>query len=206
MSLVTSLRPRNSSIGLFRPPYPICRRIEWNMHINCLERRLRKIFVYYSRIVVHYPLPFIVLPVLISTVLSTGLQRHGQTLMKETLDLYTPTNAQARIELKHLDSLFHINDSDPFYAIRRYDNRRAGYIIVTHRNEGENILNPIAVYAATHLWAAVQSLAVEDKEHRKINYPEICVKFPISPEFDRLLLHTFLNLNLTAIVLMHIDS
>lgn len=44
---------------------------------------------------------------------------------------YTPTDARARRELSELDALFHINDSDPFYASRRYDLRRTGYIVVT---------------------------------------------------------------------------
>lgn len=39
--------------------------------------------------------------------------------MKDELELYTPTDAQARLELRQLDELFHINDSDPFYATRR---------------------------------------------------------------------------------------
>ncbi|ETN74406.1 hypothetical protein NECAME_13017 [Necator americanus] len=90
------------------------------MRIDCLEKRLARAFGYYSGLVVLCPLPFIVIPVLITVGLSTGLVWHGQAFMKDELELYTPTDAQARIELRDLDALFHINDSDPFYATRSY--------------------------------------------------------------------------------------
>nr|CDJ87867.1 Patched domain containing protein [Haemonchus contortus] len=118
-------------------------------------------------------------------------------LFQDELELYTPTDAQARVEVRELDSLFHINDSDPFYATRRYDIKRAGYIIITHRDEDEDVLNPLVMHAAMQLWSIVQSLTVEDKDDRRINYPGICVKFPIPPEFVRTL-HKFFSPNMTT--------
>ncbi|KAK6048921.1 hypothetical protein COOONC_13574, partial [Cooperia oncophora] len=115
----------------------------------------------------------------------------------DDLELYTPTDAQARVEVRELDSLFHINDSDPFYATRRYDIKRAGYIIITHRDEDEDVLNPLVMQAAMQLWSVIQSLTVEDQNDRRINYPGICVKFPIPPEFVRTL-HTFFSPNMTT--------
>jgi len=52
--------------------------------------------------------------------------------------------------LQELDALFHINDSDPFYASRRFDLKRTGYIVITNGGEKEenvagndaDILNP----------------------------------------------------------------
>ncbi|WKY02116.1 hypothetical protein Q1695_015826 [Nippostrongylus brasiliensis] len=134
-------------------------------------------------LVVFCPLPFIIIPILITAGLSTGLLWHQQAFMKDELALYTPTDAQARDEVRQLDALFHINDSDPFYATRRYDIKRAGYIIVTHRDE---------IYKCKDV-----SLTVEDQDDRRINYPSICVKFPIPPEFSRAL-HTFFSPNMTT--------
>ncbi|EYC39095.1 hypothetical protein Y032_0676g1430 [Ancylostoma ceylanicum] len=167
------------------------------MRIDCLEKRLARAFGYYSGLVVLCPLPFILIPVLITIGLSTGLVWHGQAFMKDELELYTPTDAQARIELRDLDALFHINDSDPFYATRRYDIKRAGYIIVTNRQEDEDILNPLVMQAAMQLWSIVQSLTVEDRDDRRINYPGICVKFPIPPEFSKTL-HSLFSPNMTT--------
>nr|CDJ96696.1 Patched domain containing protein [Haemonchus contortus] len=167
------------------------------MRLDCLEKRLAKAFGHYSGLVVLCPLPFIVIPIFITIGLSTGLVWHGQAFMKDELELYTPTDAQARVEVRELDSLFHINDSDPFYATRRYDIKRAGYIIITHRDEDEDVLNPLVMHAAMQLWSIVQSLTVEDKDDRRINYPGICVKFPIPPEFVRTL-HKFFSPNMTT--------
>lgn len=167
------------------------------MRLDCLERRLAKAFGHYSGLVVLCPLPFILIPVFVTIGLSTGLVWHGQAFMKDEIDLYTPTDAQARVEVRQLDALFHINDSDPFYATRRYDIKRAGYIIVTHREEDQDVLNPLVMQAAMQLWSLVQSLTVEDDQDRRINYPGICVKFPIPPEFS-ITLHKFFSPNITT--------
>ncbi|CAB3402413.1 unnamed protein product [Caenorhabditis bovis] len=167
------------------------------MRFDCIERRFAHAFGLYSGVVVRHPLPFLIVPLIITLALSTGLTRHEQAFMKDELELYTPTDAQARKELQQLDELFHINDSDPFYATRRYDIRRAGYIIVTHRDEESDILNPLVMHAAMQLWSIVQSITVEDEEDHRINYPSICVKFPIPPEFSKAL-HSLFAPNMTA--------
>lgn len=89
------------------------------MRFDCIEKRFAHAFGAYSGVVVRHPFPFFIIPILITAGLSTGLLRHEQAFMKDELELYTPTDAQARKELSQLDHLFHINDSDPFYATRR---------------------------------------------------------------------------------------
>ncbi|VDD85209.1 unnamed protein product [Enterobius vermicularis] len=167
------------------------------MRFDCAERRFSNLFARYIRYVVAYPWPFIIPPFLLALALSTGLLRHGQAFIKDELDLYTPTDARARQEFQQLDTLFHINDSDPFYATRRYDIKRAGYIIVTSSIDGQDILNPLVMHAAMQLWSIIQSLTVEDHNDRRINYPSICVKFPMPPEFGKAL-HTFLSPNMST--------
>ncbi|CAI4232299.1 unnamed protein product [Auanema sp. JU1783] len=167
------------------------------MRFDCVEREFANIFGKYSGVVVRHPVPFIILPFLLTCALSTGLLNHKKAFMKDELELYTPTDAQARRELEQLDKLFHINDSDPFYATRRYDIKRAGYIIVTHREEDADILNPLVMHAAMQLWSVVQSMTVEDEAERRINYPSICVKFPIPPEFSKAL-HSIFAPNITT--------
>ncbi|KAI6201068.1 SSD domain-containing protein [Aphelenchoides besseyi] len=153
------------------------------MRLDCVERFLARFFARYIRIVVLCPLPFVTIPILLTAVLSLGLSRHTKAFIKDNLDLYTPTDARARTELQQLDSLFHINDSDPFYASRRYDIKRAGYIIVTSEDDDGDVLNPIAMRAAMQLWGVIQSLTVE-KGSSKLNYPSICVKFPMPQELS----------------------
>ncbi|TKR57948.1 hypothetical protein L596_030585 [Steinernema carpocapsae] len=165
------------------------------MRIDCVERRFALLFAHYGRYVVKCPYPFIIIPVLLAAGLSCGLLRHSEAFMKDELDLYTPTDAKARAELKQLDDLFHINDTDPFYATRRYDIRRAGYIIVTGERDGNDILNPLVMHAAMQLWTVVQGLTINDTlTKHTVSYPSLCVKFPMPPEFGRAL-GTFLAPN-----------
>lgn len=88
------------------------------MKFNCVERRVANLLGEYARFVSKHPLPFIALPVLITMILSMGFVRHR--VIKDDLTLYTPTNAQARHELKRLERYFRIDDSDPYYAMRRF--------------------------------------------------------------------------------------
>ncbi|KAH7731240.1 Protein PTR-19 c [Aphelenchoides avenae] len=166
------------------------------MRFECVERRLSRLFANYAHYVVAAPAPFIIIPVVLTAFLSTGLLRHSEAFVKDELDLYTPRDARAREELKQLDVLFHINDTDPFYASRRYDIKRAGYIIVTSDKEGGDILNPMAMQAAMHLWGVIQSLTIEPADNRT-SYPSMCVKFPMPAEFNEAIA-TFLATNLTS--------
>jgi hypothetical protein len=66
----------------------------------------------------------------------------------------------------------------------RYDIRRAGYIIITSNDDNGDILNPTAMKAAMELWGVIQRLTVGNST---LNYPSICVKFPIPQEFENVL-------------------
>uniref|UniRef100_A0AC34GN64 SSD domain-containing protein n=1 Tax=Panagrolaimus sp. ES5 TaxID=591445 RepID=A0AC34GN64_9BILA len=167
------------------------------MRVDCIERRFASLFGFYIKIIVYQPAPFIIIPTLITAILSIGLLRHSNAFVKDELELYTPTDAKARQELDQLDVLFHINDTDPFYATRRYDIKRAGYIIVTGDSEDVDILNPLVMHAAMQLWSVVQSLTIEDSDSKRVNYPSICVKFPMPPEFGHAITR-FLAPNITS--------
>uniref|UniRef100_A0A914GW48 Uncharacterized protein n=1 Tax=Globodera rostochiensis TaxID=31243 RepID=A0A914GW48_GLORO len=118
------------------------------MRLDFLERALSRCFSAHIRIVTLRPAPFLLLPLISSALLSIGLLRLLDALVKDELELYTSTDARARGELRELATLFHINDTDLFYASRRYDLRRMGYIIVTGV-DGE-ILNSTTLKVAHH--------------------------------------------------------
>ncbi|VDK28405.1 unnamed protein product, partial [Gongylonema pulchrum] len=69
----------------------------------------------------------------------------------------------------------------------RYDIRRTGYIIVTSIIEDDDVLRPAVVEAVLGLWNLIQQLTVEGRNDTAFDYSSICVKFPISPEFDEIL-------------------
>lgn len=90
------------------------------MRFDCVERRFSRLFSSYILAVKNNSIPFLVLPVILTLILSVGLKKHQEAFVKDELELYTPIDARARIELQNLNRLFYINDSDSFYAIRRY--------------------------------------------------------------------------------------
>ncbi|VBB25800.1 unnamed protein product [Acanthocheilonema viteae] len=147
-------------------------------------------------LIIRYPWLFITIPILLTLILSTGLQYQKDAFLKDELNQYIPINAQAGRELQELDELFHIDDFDPFYATRRYDIKRTGYIIVQSIANDDDVLKPAILDAVLKLWNVIQEIRVEGRNDTTFDYSSICVKFPISSEFDEI----------TANILMHKSS
>ncbi|KAL3102567.1 hypothetical protein niasHS_000895 [Heterodera schachtii] len=154
------------------------------MRLVCPQRALSRCFSSHIRFVLLRPVPFVLLPLLSSALFSLGLLRISDALLKDNLELYTPTNARARAELRELGDLFHINDSDP------YDMKRMGYIIVTAVDKGE-ILKAATLKASVKLWSIIQAITIDENQSadprsaaRPIDYPSLCVRFPLPDSLD----------------------
>uniref|UniRef100_A0A915Q3X8 SSD domain-containing protein n=1 Tax=Setaria digitata TaxID=48799 RepID=A0A915Q3X8_9BILA len=166
------------------------------MRLDFVQKRISQFFEHYIILIIRYPWPFILIPVAVTTVLCTGLQYQQDAYLKDELDQYVPIDALARRELQQLDELFHIDDLDPFYATRRYDIKRMGYIIVRSTIDDGNVLKPVVLDAVLQLWNVIQRIKVEGLNNTSFDYASICVKFPISPVFDEIV----------ADILMHKSS
>lgn len=90
------------------------------MGFNYVQKLFSHLFVVYIGIFVRNPWFFFIAPLITTSILSFGLFRHSKNFVKDELDLYTPKNSEAYNERRHLKELFYINDSDPYYANRRY--------------------------------------------------------------------------------------
>ena len=104
--------------------------------LDCVERCLSRWLARYIGVVVACPLPFLALPLLVTAILATGLGYHKMAFVKDDLDLYTPTDAQARVELHHLDALFHVSKQ----FIWRAKNRKEQNTLLTRRINKAKIL------------------------------------------------------------------
>ncbi|KAK6100847.1 Patched family protein [Brugia pahangi] len=163
------------------------------MHFNFVQKYISQFFEYYILLIIHHPWFFISIPILLTVTLSIGLQYQQNAFVKDELSQYIPINAQAGNELQQLDELFHIDDYDPFYATRRYDIKRTGYIIVRSIVNDEDVLKPTILDAVLKLWNVIQSIRVEGPNDTTFDYPSICVKFPISPEFDEIIANILMH-------------
>ncbi|VDK35749.1 unnamed protein product [Gongylonema pulchrum] len=90
------------------------------MRFDFIQKQIFRFFRLYILFVIRVPWLFILIPMLLTILLSAGLSYREQAFLKDDLDQYVPVNAPARKELQQLDQLFHIDDLDPFYAMRRY--------------------------------------------------------------------------------------
>ncbi|VDK49390.1 unnamed protein product [Anisakis simplex] len=168
------------------------------MRADCVEKRFTRFFSEYARYVLLFPWPFMIVPLITTVLLSLGLSRYPQAFLKDQIDLYIPMNTVAHYEFRQLDSLFHINDSDPFYAIRRYDIKRSGYVIVTAADaEDGNILGVNTIKSVMQLWNSIQLLSVDGDRNRSITYPSICVKLQVPGLFVNLM-HLVLSSNVST--------
>uniref|UniRef100_A0A0R3RNW6 Patched family protein n=1 Tax=Elaeophora elaphi TaxID=1147741 RepID=A0A0R3RNW6_9BILA len=163
------------------------------MRFDFVQKYISQFFEYYIELIIRYPWLFISIPVLLTVALSTGLQYQKDVFLKDEFSQYVPINAQARRELQQLDELFHIDDFDPFYATRRYDIKRTGYIIVRSIVNDEDVLRPDVLDAILQLWNVIQGIRVEGRNDTTFDYPSICVKFPISPEFDEIIANILMH-------------
>ncbi|CAG9532728.1 unnamed protein product [Cercopithifilaria johnstoni] len=163
------------------------------MRFNFAQEYISQFFGYYITLIIRYPWLFISIPILLTVILSTGLQYQEDAFVKDELGQYVPINAQAGRELQQLDELFHIDDMDPFYATRRYDIKRTGYIIVRSIVNDQDVLKPAVLDAVLKLWNVIQGIRVEGRNDTTFDYPSICVKFPISSEFDEIIANILMH-------------
>ncbi|XP_077863553.1 patched domain-containing protein 3-like, partial [Saccoglossus kowalevskii] len=102
------------------------------------ESRLKVALCRYGRVVGNYPIPFIVLPLMLTFSLAVG--GFYFTGNNDIEYLFTPTNGPAKKDRDLLDSLFPMNYSGEFLANRQSDFGRYASVIIYTKKQIENIL------------------------------------------------------------------
>lgn len=146
------------------------------VQFDCIERRLAALFYRYGKLVHRCPAPFIIVPILITAGLMCGLVLKLDVL-KDDISLYTPSDGRAKSEKLSLRYNFAIDDTDPFFAERRFESKRFGYILVSAKDQQKNVLD-LEIFGHIHrLWTLVEGLHVKHNE-KWFNYSSICVTVP----------------------------
>ncbi|KAI8517767.1 Patched domain-containing protein 3 [Branchiostoma belcheri] len=68
------------------------------MAYDCIERRLRRLFELHGSLVARYPLPFLIIPILVAGGLASGMYLLPTQQESGVEYLFTPTNGQAKTE------------------------------------------------------------------------------------------------------------
>lgn len=146
------------------------------VQFDCIERRLAALFYRYGKLVYRCPTPFIVIPILITCGLACGLVWRLRVI-KDDISLYTPEDGRAKSEKQSLRYHFDIDDTDPYFAERRFDSKRFGYIIATPQDSSQNVLSADIFEEIHRLWATVERLTVKRKD-RWYTYSSLCITVP----------------------------
>lgn len=125
------------------------------VRFDYLESRLAKFFYHYAFFLARRPLFFIIIPLIFSLLICSRLVLLPIDILKDTIQLYVPSTGRAMSDAMELSRLFPINDTDPWYAIRRFEFRHAGYIILTRHDKG-NLLEPGDNYTYPYIHRATQ--------------------------------------------------
>lgn len=72
------------------------------MRLDYVERRFSRLFSSYIKVVVACPLPFIILPSILTAFLSIGLGSHSKAFIKDDLKLYTVSTLFSSLSFKIL--------------------------------------------------------------------------------------------------------
>lgn len=143
------------------------------MHFDCVERRLSKCFCRFASVIARWPLPFIVIPIMVTSSMSLGFVWRFE-VVKDDLDLYTPTDGPSKLERKSLQRYFDIKDSDEYFAQRRFDNKRMGFIIVMTKDQ-QNVLTKPIFDEILYVWDKIYRMQFSMDE-KIYSYNDLCVR------------------------------
>lgn len=108
-------------------------------NLACLQKQLESLFYIYGKFVARHPLPFIIIPFLITCVSAIGLIYLPTIMVDDPEYLYTPTNGPAKRERDIFQKTFTENSSHMFLPTRKTSLDGFINIIITAKSGG-NIL------------------------------------------------------------------
>ena len=132
-----------------------------------VEKFFSDLFACYGRFVSRWPLPFIIISLLVSLLLTLGLLRleHENNVQK----LYTPIGSRAQLEQEQVAALFRDNTSTTFYQHQLiYDGMYAEFIITA--TDGGNVFRADVLLDINRLYTDVLSIQLANGHY----YRDIC--------------------------------
>lgn len=144
------------------------RKLRWDF----FERRLSKLCRRYSLIVADYPLPFIIVPIIITAISIGGWAYKND--YTDAGELYTPQGAQSKIDQKLITSLFPQVDGNYLPGKLVLYKRECSLIVLA--KDGGNILRSEPTKAIERLNDFVMHSVVVQDSDRNYTYQDLCMK------------------------------
>ncbi|XP_070532382.1 patched domain-containing protein 3-like [Ptychodera flava] len=173
-------------------------------HYDFVQRRLSKRFYTHGKFIGKHPIPFLVIPVIVSVALGVGM-----LLMEQETDieyLFTPANSKAIRDRDKIDRLFPPGDSEDFIASKQSRVGNYGQVIIT-ASDGDNVLRGFVLQEIFDLHQLITELLVQDGEgigNSSMTYHDLCGKLsgscyeaPVLTLYNNYNVTDFTCLNLT---------
>ncbi|XP_077985329.1 patched domain-containing protein 3-like [Glandiceps talaboti] len=142
-----------------------------NFKFDCLHAPLKKCFYHLGTKVATHPYIFLIMPLLATAILTTGL---SQLQLETNLDyLYTPANSQAWGDRLRIEQLFP-STGDKFHGLRQVTPGRFGRVIVTAVDNGD-VLRKDVLSEIIRLDSFIISINASD-EGETFQFGDVCGK------------------------------
>ncbi|XP_045412153.1 patched domain-containing protein 3-like [Lemur catta] len=155
----------------------------------CLEAPLSRAFWRLGWAVAEHPWLFLLVPVLLTVALGSGLLYLPRDEKEDLEELYTPIRGPAKAERCSVQAHFTTNDSYHFSAARRSAEASFASILVV--GMADSLLEEDTFTEVGRLDDAVQSLSVGQVNGTQIPYTQVCAKYQDLCVPPNLLLYTW---------------
>ena len=144
------------------------------MGLRFIQRRLEELFYKYGVFIGRHPLPFLLIPTIITLCAAAGIARF--TFIKDSEFLYSPKNGQAKSERKFFIDSFPEDQEDYFTAVRKNTGDGILFVLIAKSVNRENILSKDAIQYALDVDDAIKKISVEYNEEI-FTYDQLCAKW-----------------------------
>uniref|UniRef100_A0A0N5BIX9 SSD domain-containing protein n=1 Tax=Strongyloides papillosus TaxID=174720 RepID=A0A0N5BIX9_STREA len=140
---------------------------------DCIEKPLAIFFRNYGVLVARYPLPFIIIPLILTLITSIGIF-HLNTI-SDAIYLFTPSDAPSKMERQVIHNLWPLNNEN-YIPGRAVTQSREIQIIVTTKDNG-NILESHYAEAIWRLDMYIQNRIKVTLNNQTYKYEDLCLMY-----------------------------
>uniref|UniRef100_G1Q4G9 Patched domain containing 3/pseudo n=1 Tax=Myotis lucifugus TaxID=59463 RepID=G1Q4G9_MYOLU len=143
-------------------------------HTNCLEAPLSRAFRWLGWEVGSHPWVFLLVPILLTTTLTTGFIYLPKDEEEDLEEQYTPVGSPAKGERRFVQGHFTTNDSFHFSIFRMSSEVQFASILVV--SNSDTVLKQEILSEVSRLDSAVQALNATQEDGTPILFSQVCAK------------------------------
>ncbi|XP_067119689.1 patched domain-containing protein 3-like [Centruroides vittatus] len=143
------------------------------MTVQCVQKTLSKRYRRFGEIITRYRFYFLLIPILMTLLLSLGIFR--LSYIRDLEYLFSPVNGRAKKDKETIDKLFPMNVSENFDFLRVINKIRFGVIIIIS-NDKKNMLEEQTFQTVLKIDEIIRNISITSNGEI-MNYSKICAKY-----------------------------